>query len=135
MTHAYSTGPMENTGSNRSALVFTKVLNNDHCRPVQATIRVFGLNGTKTLIDTVTLAIGPLASNYHTTDVSLTPEFEVEVAIFPRKAAEDVLVGVFGKLDSGDLNPSHRLVHREMTPIDDLCFPFDDPGAVSVGRR
>ncbi len=73
---AYSTGPLENAvglGSQTttdSKTVWTKVLNNHGCDTIRAAIRVFRLNGTKTLIDSATLTVGPTASAFHVSDVS-----------------------------------------------------------------
>lgn len=141
MAHAYSTGPLENAvglGSlttTESKTAWSKVLNNNHHRRIRATIRVFRLNGAKTLIDRVTLAVGPGASGFHVSDVSGAPQFEVQIAISPGRGADDVLVGVFGKDEAGNLNPSHRLVHQELTPIDDLSYLDDDPDAQASDER
>ena len=141
MAHAYSTGPLENEvvfGSlshTESKTAWTKVLNNNPCHTIRATILVFALNGTKTPIDSVTLTVRPMASAFHVSDVSSANQFEVEVGIWPRRAADDVLLGMFGKLENGALNPSHRLVHQEWTPVDDLSYPEDDAKVATSDRR
>lgn|GEM_PF-3579775 len=140
MAHAYSTGPLENevvmgaASHPSSETVWTKVLNNHQYRTIRATIHVFQLNGTKTLIDSVSLAVGPMSSGFHVSNVSSALEFEVQIGISPWKAADDVLIGVFGKDASGNLNPSHRLVQQELTPIDDPSCTVD-PNAKSSDKR
>lgn len=59
MPLVYSTGPLENqidaTAAKSSTSVYTKVLNNHEHTTITAKIKVFRLDGTKTLIDTVGL--------------------------------------------------------------------------------
>ncbi len=132
MSLVYSTGPMENAigpDDTSSATAWTKVLNNHEYKAITAKIKVFRLNGTKTLIDTARLTVNPLSSAFNVSDVSGAFEFEVQVAVSPTKDADDVLIGVFGKDAAGNLNPSHRVVHEELTRIDELT-PIDD---VAVG--
>jgi hypothetical protein len=128
MSLAFSTGPLENQVAGpvtSSAVVWTKVLNNSDCLSVQATVKVFKLNGSKTLIQQSSLTVEPLASHYVTTNVASAFEFEVQIGISPREAVHDVLISVWGKDASGNLNPSHRLVPQELTPIPALT-PTDD---------
>ena len=141
MAYAYSPGPLENQvtfgaqSHTMSKTVWTKVLNNHHCDKVWATILVFALDGTKHLIDHAILCLDPMSSHFRVSDVSCANEFEVQVGIWPRMDADDVLVGVFGKDECGVLNPSHRLVHQEMTPIEDLCFLNNDPRVSPSAQR
>jgi hypothetical protein len=120
----YSTGPLENASRafvpGQSTSVTTKVLNNHEHTTITAKIEVFQLDGTKTLIDTTTIIIPPNSSNHHFSVVSSTMEFEVQIQISPSDDSDDVLIGVFGKDAAGNLNPSHRLVHKELTRIDEL---------------
>lgn len=123
MPLVYSTGPLENqidaTAAKSSTSVYTKVLNNHEHTTITAKIKVFRLDGTKTLIDTVTLTISPNSSSFHISDVSNAFEFEVQIQINPSWDKDDVLIGVFGKDAAGHLNPSHRLVHKELTRTDE----------------
>jgi hypothetical protein len=126
MPLVYSTGPLENqidaTTAMSSTTVYTKVLNNHECTTITAKIEVFRLDGTKILIDTATLSISPKSSGFHVTNLVIPNlivfEFEVQIQIDPSRDKDDVLIGVFGKDASGNLNPSHRLVHKELTRID-----------------
>jgi hypothetical protein len=104
----------------KSTTVFTKVLNNHEHITITAEIEVFRFDGTKTLIDRATLRIPPNSSQFHVSNVADTFEFEVQIQIKPRFDSNDVLIGVFGKNVAGNLNPSHRLVHKELTRIDEL---------------
>ncbi len=141
MAHKYSTGPLENqvtmgaASHPASTTVWTKVLNNNECRSIKAKIRVFRLDGTKTLIDSYVLSVGPLSSGFHVSDVSAANEFEVQIGISPWRGAHDVLIGVFGKDETGHLNPSHRLVQQELTPIDELTPVMADPCACHSDTR
>lgn len=126
MPLVYSTGPLENqidgTTAKSSSTVYTKVLNNHEHTTITAKIEVFSLDGMKTLLDTATLTILPNSSNFRISNVSSAVEFEVQIQIHPSQDSDDVLIGVFGKDAAGNLNPSHRLVHKELTRIDKLTF-------------
>ena len=89
-------------------------------RTITAKIKVFSLEGkgTKVLIDSTTLTIPPNTQKFSVT-LTNTLVYEVEIKIYNSKDKDDVLIGVFGKDASGNLNPSHRLVHSELTRIDD----------------
>lgn len=123
---SYSTGPLENqidsSPNKSSTTVWTKVLNNHKHTTITAKIEIFRLDGSKTMIDTATLTIAPLSSGFHVSDVSGAFEFEVQIQITPGHDSDDVLIGVFGKDASGNLNPSHRLVQAELTQIDKLTI-------------
>lgn len=126
MPLVYSTGPLENqidgTTAKSSHTVYTKVLNNHEHTTITAIIKVFSLDGRKTLIDTATLTILPNSSNFRISNVSSAVEFEIQIQIHPSRDRDDVLIGVFGKDAAGNLNPSHRLVHKELTRIDELTI-------------
>ncbi|MBB2482102.1 hypothetical protein H5P36_18170 [Bacillus sp. APMAM] len=126
MSLVYSTGPLENqidaSAAKSSTTVYTKVLNNHKHTTITAKIEVFRLDGTKTLIDIATLTISPNSSGFHVSDVSNAFEFEVQIKISPSRDINDVLIGVFGKDAAGNLNPSHRLVHKELTRIRKLTI-------------
>jgi hypothetical protein len=123
MSLVYSTGPMENATAvtqfpTQSASVITHVLNNHEHRTITASIRVFMLNGTKTLIDEATLTIPPNSNAFRVSDVSNALTFEVQIQIRRSKDSDDVLISSFGRDAAGNLNPSHRVVHKELTRID-----------------
>ncbi|MCC2442983.1 hypothetical protein OCB02_06795 [Bacillus cereus] len=126
MSLVYSTGPLENASRSgvpgQSTSVTTKVLNNHVYTTITATIKLFQLDGTKTLKNTVVLTIPPNSSGHQIFDVSTLLEFEIQIKISPSKDKDDVLIGVFGKDASGNLNPSHRLVHKELTQIYNKCI-------------
>ncbi len=56
----------------------------------------------------------------------------MEIGIWPRRSADQALLGVFGKDDNGNLNPSHRLVQEELTPIGDLSAGDQDPQSAAA---
>ncbi|ULL14120.1 hypothetical protein DVH26_06470 [Paenibacillus sp. H1-7] len=107
----YSTGPLENQANNRSTTVFTKVLNNSRTKNVRVRVLVFQLNGSKRLISNRLLTVPPGSSNFIATDLN-SSVFQFEVRI---RVLGSALLGVFGKTARGNLNPSHRLVHSELT--------------------
>lgn len=107
----YSTGPLENLASNRSTTVFTKVLNNSRKRSTKVRVLVYRLNGRKKLISSRLLTIPPKSSSFVETVLN-SNVFQFEVRI---KVLGSALLGVFGKTARGNLNPSHRLVHSELT--------------------
>ncbi|PLT27512.1 hypothetical protein [Peribacillus deserti] len=121
----YSTGPMENATAGpdfptQSTSVITHVLNNHEHKTIIALIRVFMLDGTKTLIDEATLTISPNSNAFRVSNVSNALTFEVQIQIFPSIDSDDVLISSFGRDAAGNLNPSHRVVHKELTRIDEL---------------
>jgi hypothetical protein len=137
MSFAFSTGPLENAtpAGPSSATVWTKVLNNHHHTRIRATVKVFRLNGYKTLLSQTSFKVDPMASRFTFMDVSAAPQFEVQISICPGRDPDDVLVSVFGKDMAGNLNPSHRLVQQELTPIGDLTFTDDDPDVTDPSGR
>lgn len=111
--HNYSTGPLENQAGNRTRRVFTKILNNGSTS-ISARVRVFRLNGTKVLLQSVTVTVPANSSRVVSTLLGTSvQQFEVQI----RVNGENVLLGVFGKTSTGNLNPTHRLVHSELTII------------------
>ncbi len=141
MVNAFSTGPLENEvvfgaeSHTVSQTAWTKVLNNHPCQKVYATILVFALDGRKVLLHHTILAVAPRASGFDVADVSGANEFEVQVAIWPRRDADAVLLSVFGKDETGALVAAHRLVHQELTPIHELAFADDDPRVQPSAKR
>lgn len=125
MSLVYSTGPLNNETDLvgpplQSHSVTVNVLNNHKHRTVTAKIKVFSLQGagTKVLLDKATFKVPPKTQKFHVT-LTNTLVFEVEIKVFNSKEENAVLIGVFGKDAKGNLNPSHRLVHKELTRIDD----------------
>ncbi|KMY42805.1 hypothetical protein [Peribacillus loiseleuriae] len=125
MSLVYSTGPLNNETDlvgppTQSKTVTTNILNNHKHTTITADIKVFSLQGvgTKVLIDSTTLTIPPNTQKF-TATLTNTLVFEVVIKIHKSEDKNAVLIGVFGKDASGNLNPSHRLVHRELTRIHD----------------
>lgn len=115
MNVTYSTGPLENQAPNRSRTVFTKVLNNNSSTSITARIKVFRLNGTKTLIQNILITVPPNSSRFVVKNLATNvQQFEVQIKVSTNC---NVLVGVFGKTGTGNLNPTHRVVHSELTRI------------------
>jgi hypothetical protein len=108
-------GPLENEKPN-TEVVWTKILNNNSKTSVTVNVKVFGLNGTKTLVDSQTFTIGPESSGFINTDVSELFEYDVEVKVYgPDRTVDKTLISVFGKDAEGNLVGAHRVLKSEMT--------------------
>ncbi|MCU6793213.1 MULTISPECIES: hypothetical protein [Paenibacillus] len=117
MSIKYSTGPLENTGNNRSVDTVTHVLNNNRNKTVTAKIKVFALDGTKTIIDEVTVKVPSRSNIFHTTTIPVNViTYEVQIKVH-HEDDNTVLVGTFGRDAAFNQNPNH-IVHREFTRID-----------------
>lgn len=122
----YSTGPLENAVGNSSDFVFVKALNNNKTAKADVQVRAFSLNGTKISIFNQKIDNLPLStSSFVVPSVGGTVQFEIQIKVSDTATPADVLLGVFGELVFGDLNPSHRLVHSELTKIP--CANFGPP--------
>ncbi|WP_248925192.1 hypothetical protein [Paenibacillus hamazuiensis] len=114
----YSTGPMENDFAlaNRSGVVAVKALNNNPIFPAFVTVNIYRLDGTKTLIFSLPLTVNPVSSNFvFPNQVNNAFQFEVELVVQTAGAINDVLLSVFGITQVNNLNPSHRVLHSELT--------------------
>ena len=115
-TRKYSTGPLVNTQTSGSNAVRVQIVNNGKSL-VTVRVRAFNLGGTnKTRFYSQTIAVPSNSSSFLTFGVEV---FEFEVQIKVRNGDESVrkvLVSVFG-LSSGTLNPSHRVLHKELKRI------------------
>lgn len=78
----------------------------------------FALGDTKTLIDSAQVTVGRLGSARATLNVGGAQSFEIEAQV-SGPTAEEVLLSLFGIDASGNLNPAHRIVHAELTLLDD----------------
>lgn len=115
-TKKYSTGPLENNGS-QSTSVRVKILNNSDS-PIEARVQVFQLNGTKTRIYSETITLPSNSSELIAASVADLLEFEVQIRIRNgNSSVNKVLVSVFGATPSGALNPNHRVLHKELKRI------------------
>jgi len=121
--YAFSTGPLENQLDSDGTIaktVWIKVLNNRREKSITARIRVFHLDGTKTLIFQNELTVDPGSSAFNTVDLSDTDfEFEVQYDVNHHGA----LVSVFTKDETGNLVAAHRVLNSEFTPIHRLSTP------------
>lgn len=112
----YSTGPMENSPAPQSIRAIVKVLNNSRDLTVNVETLVFALNGTKSLLGADSRSVGPQSSDFVPVDLSTAAEWEAQVRLTGPRSGQ-TLIAVFGIDGSGNLNPSHRVVHSEMQPI------------------
>ncbi|MGD8188957.1 hypothetical protein ACQCN2_03040 [Brevibacillus ginsengisoli] len=79
--HNYSTGSLEKQAPNRSRKVFTKVLNKG-TSSITARVRVFKLNGTKELIQSISLTVPPKSSRFVNTLLGThIKQFEVQIQV------------------------------------------------------
>jgi CDP-glycerol glycerophosphotransferase (TagB/SpsB family) len=121
--YAFSTGPLENQLDSVGTIaktVWIKVLNNRREKVITARIRVFHLDGTKTLIFEDELTVAPGSSKFDIVELSdVDYEFEVQYDIDHQGA----LVSVFTKDADGNLVDAHRVLNKEFTPIHRLSVP------------
>lgn len=115
----YSTGPIENTKTNRrpgaSNDVIVKVLNNDKKHKAFVEVKLFRLNGKKHLIGSAKFTVDPRKSEFRIGNISNTFQYEVQIKV--TGDVDDVLLSVFGR-KNGNVNPSQRVLHSELTKID-----------------
>ncbi|MGC5323832.1 ATPase [Brevibacillus sp. SYSU BS000544] len=116
-TRDFSTGPLENFVTNNSQRVRVKILNNSSST-ITARVRVFRLNGTKTRTFSETVTVPSNSSEFVEVSVSSLPQFEVQIRVSNGDSDLDkVLVSVFGITLADELNPSHRVLHKELKRI------------------
>jgi hypothetical protein len=114
----YSTGPLENTGDNRSVNTITHVLNNHEEQYVKAKIEVYGLDGTKTKLEKIKVRVAPHSNSFQTTYIpDEVVAYEVRITVYDDDDHK-VLVGTFGRDINFNQNINH-IVHSEFTRIDD----------------
>jgi hypothetical protein len=114
----YSTGPLENTGNNRSVNTITHVLNNHEEQYVKAKIEVYGLDGTKTKLEKIKVRVAPHSNSLQTTYIpDEVVAYEVRITVYDDDDNK-VLVGTFGRDINFNQNINH-IVHSEFTRIDD----------------
>lgn len=119
-TRKYSTGPLPN-GFAQSNVVTVQILNNGKSL-VTARVRAFRLDGAlggapKTRFFSRTIAVSSNSSSFLTFGVEEIEQFEVQIKVRNGdNSVSKVLVSVFGS-KLGVLNPSHRVVHRELKRI------------------
>jgi len=119
MSKLYSTGPIENASAltvTVASSVIVKLLNNHLNDIAEVEVKVFGLDGTKTLIFIDTILVDPHSSDYRIIDVSEVLQFEVQIKVINKPFY--VLIGVFGRDLDGELVAAQRLVHSELTVIE-----------------
>ncbi|MFK9090013.1 hypothetical protein [Bacillus salipaludis] len=120
MAKVFSTGPLENANGVETTTEesWIKVLNNDDNDTTEVRIRVWDLNGTKTLVGEAVLVVPPNSSDFATFIVLNTAQYEVQVKI--RHEKDDVLISHFGKNVNDELVADHRVLNSEFTKIDEL---------------
>lgn len=114
----YSTGPLENAVDSFTRTIAASALNNSVDGNATVLWLAFSLDGAKTLIDSAQATMGRLGSTRVTLNVGGSQSFEIEAQI-SGSSPEEVLLGVFGIDANGSLNPAHRLVHADLTLLDD----------------
>lgn len=110
----YSTGPVENainlsTVPGESRTFFAKAVNNGSST-AKVRIRLFRLNGEKTLVRSVIFTLAPGASGFRVLNVANLVQFEVEFTT----NSKHVLVSGWGKNASGRLVAAHRFSPTEL---------------------
>ena len=115
-TRKYSTGPLVSTQTSFSDAVRVQIVNNGKSL-VTVRVRAFSLAGpNKTRFFSRTIVVSSNSSSFITFGVE-TFEFEVQIKVRNGDdSVSKVLVSAFG-LSSGSLNPSHRVLHRELKRI------------------
>ncbi|MEW9702773.1 hypothetical protein [Paenibacillus sp. SI8] len=112
----YSTGPVENAiGINKlpgiSRVVFAKALNNSSKRAT-VHVRLFRLNGKKSLVASHTLTLAPGSSGFVQLNVAQLFQFEIEFIV----KEKNVLVSAWGKRNGVPV-AVHRFTQEEMNKI------------------
>lgn len=111
--YVYSTGPVENSiGAGQpgvAATVFVKALNNG-CKRARVGIKLYRLNGVKTLVTQTTLSLAPRASDFAELDVAELFQYEIQITTSSKK----VLVSVWGKDPDGVPLASQRFTQSEL---------------------
>lgn len=114
----YSTGPVENAINigerpGLSRTVFAKALNNNSTRATTVTIRLYRLNGAKTLVDTQTLNLAPRSSGFVVLNVAQLFQYEIQFIV----RNKNVLVSAWGKDVKGAPVAVHRFTQKEMKKV------------------
>lgn len=109
----YSTGAVENEISQQQGPVATiliaKALNNSCLHDARVRIKLFELNGTKTLVRNELLTLAPQSSNQVVFNVDLIAQYELQFLT----DSKFVLVSAFSKASNLQLVAAQRLVHQE----------------------
>jgi len=114
---AFSTGPLENQLDNAGTIaksVWIKVENNRSSGNVIVRLRVFRLDGTRTLIAQAQLTVNPGTSQRRVIPLA-NNIFEYEVQYDVNR--QGALVSVFSKDANGNLVAAQRVLNSEFTPI------------------
>ncbi|MDQ0243002.1 hypothetical protein J2S09_000538 [Bacillus fengqiuensis] len=114
----FTTGPIENTGSQPSSAnsVRVKILNRRTAGTISGVVRTFRLNGTRRLIDERTFSVAPNASALRVLSLihsTLGRAEQYEVEIVPNQAGG--LYSVWGIAAGGVIITSQRVLHSELT--------------------
>jgi hypothetical protein len=113
----FTTGPIENTGT-PSIEVLLKALNNSSANTATVQARVFSLNGVKTLLfESGPLTLAPQSSIViEIVDLSDVFQYEVQFEHNLTGASKNkVQFSSWGFVSNGQLNPSQRIVHAELS--------------------
>ncbi len=111
MSTLFTTGPMENAASNSALSVLVKILNNNTEDALTAEITLYGLDGAKEQISSVTLSVPSLSSDYTSFQVDFIKEYEIQIEVDRDEAA---LISVWGVDSEANLIAAQRLVHTEL---------------------
>ncbi|MCM3541177.1 hypothetical protein [Priestia endophytica] len=113
----FTTGPIENTGT-PSIEVLLKALNNSSANTATVQARVFSLNGIKTLLfESGPITLDPQSSVViASVDLSDVVQYEVQFEHDLTGASKNkVQFSSWGFDLNGELNPSQRVVHAELS--------------------
>jgi hypothetical protein len=120
----YTTGPIENVGpfiagpQTKTVSARVDISNRNIFFPAIVTIKAFSLDGTFIPHFTTTQIILPNSSiGQLILGLGVAPVLEFQIQVFTAGLKNDVSIGVFGFNVAGEIIPSSRVVHRELTRI------------------
>lgn len=115
MFKAYSTGPVENAGSNAATSAIVKVLNNG-AQEAQVDCKLFALNGEKDEVHSIVFNVEGFSSEFEIFDVQDILQYEIQVRI---ENAQYVLMSIWCKEADGNILAAQRFLENELNLIEE----------------